>query len=295
MPRTKKEISLPVDNVDAIEQESSTADNSPITETKEDESEEGLISNNILEFVKRASAVEQDLRLYIYRETGNKAQTVREAVGRINITSIDDIPDEHSIGMEYGSGKYLLMLYSPESGPAGSPGNKSWRVRIGLKYDEMRRGEKGDRLFSSLPVVQPKSSLDELKQIAMIFKELMQGNKPENNTAEILSQNYVMMNQVYRQSFLDNMQMMRELAMNNLSRNSEQDEIDDEEIPVSNSVVVPDWLRTLSPLLPYAKMFLNSLEAKPDIDPAIKNVISIAKGLIDASVPVPSASAGVKP
>lgn len=93
------------------------------------------LDSAILDWLERAQAGEATPKLYLYKFDNPNEGKSKKLISRWENS---EVPDEHGIGMMFGSGKYLMIATLP----ALKKNNvKAWTFAIHPYYDELRRNQ----------------------------------------------------------------------------------------------------------------------------------------------------------
>lgn len=163
---------------------------------------------------------------------------------------INEIPDAHTVGMTYGSGRYLILVTLPR-GEKQAKTLRGFRFRIHPHYDELRRQSAmgllppsmyygniagGHACGANAPKevsISPASSLQEsLGLVATIIKMLEPMIKPQNNGADmgaILAGTYETMNKVMQRQAIEQVGLLSDLTRRAAQLPLENEEEQEEE------------------------------------------------------------------
>lgn len=129
--------------------------------------------DKIKAWLERVNLDDLTPRIYIYKKTATDRRTL---CGRFEGT---DIPDEHEIGLMYGSGTYNVIVVIPPSDKDKGQ-RTSFNFVVGQHYDQMRREQQfqGSSPFTglrSLPqqTFQPANSSEMFKDALAFIAEIM--------------------------------------------------------------------------------------------------------------------------
>ena len=195
--------------------------------------------------------------MYVYKMDATGA---RQLCGKYEGS---EIPDEHIIGLTFGSGKYRAHVHIP-AGKNQSRANRAWQFSIHQQYDELRRqaafapgtvpffpSRFGPGNSSPAPVLQAPTgiadSLGLVKEIIALLAPLMiagkgNGNADGLNMGAILMQNYQTLDTVLKKNLLDTHSMMRR-RLEDLSMDGQDDTPDEE------ADGCPAWLKPFLPVI----------------------------------------------
>ena len=256
------------------------------------------LSDKVLEAMARTNTERLAAKFYVSRFINGDTRGLKESCGKKIIYPGDEIPDEDDIGLAYGSGVYLCQLSVP-AGKNQPVKYNSWLVRCSAVYDDLKaKALPGQSKLSAVTQVQPVQPvqpvqtivdpMEQFRQMVLLFKEIMP--KPEkadrDRIAETMAENYKMIGEVLRKSFIDNVNVMNQLAAKQINATLEEpEEIDDEPAPGSpGTAQAPEWLQQLAPLLPFAKALLDTLSANKELNPTIQAAAQLGKQYIDQTI-----------
>lgn len=95
---------------------------------------EYIVDVAINEYVANEEVAEYTTIIYKYMdEVGKRRQQINKMY--------NEVPDSHSLGLQFGSGHYLIIVCGARRGPDGKPINRSFDIRLGKSYDEYRRSQ----------------------------------------------------------------------------------------------------------------------------------------------------------
>jgi hypothetical protein len=234
------------------------------------------LDDKINNFIERANVENLTPCMYVYKYKLNSS-TQRSLCGKFEG---EDIPDEHNIGLQYGSGRYLAIVQVP-SGEKQARKQSTIGFEISTNYDDLRRtaAVTGQLPYlNSLPVrnasmVPQNAQADNmamLRETMSFMAELfgkMQGAapappQPTTDMASLMLQQYKGMGDILKanlistDSFLqDTLKTkinaeMKQIAENKKGDRSNNDDDDDDETPPSLlQAVIPEILKLLPALL----------------------------------------------
>lgn len=174
----------------------------------------------------------------------------------------NEIPDSHTIGLTYGSGRYLVLVTTPE-GAKQAKAIKGYRFRLHTYYDELRRqaiaagsmpllpGASGSAAYSAPAGIRPgpaggslEGGLSLVREVLGIIMPILEvrgrGAAPVD---DMLMGQYSAMSKMLNKNLMDNHQMLLEMKRNEVlgADPAGIDEVDDEE--------KPSIIEQLSPLI----------------------------------------------
>jgi hypothetical protein len=250
--------------------------------TEQADIEETLIpltlDDKINSFIERANVENLTPCMYVYKYRLNSGSQ-RSLCGKFEG---DSIPDEHNIGLQYGSGKYLAIIQVP-AGENQARKQSTISFEISTTYDDMRRTAAATGqlpYLNSLPVrnasmVPQNAQADNmamLRETMSFMAELfgkMQGAapappQPTTDMASLMLQQYKGMGDILKanlistDSFLQDtlktkinaeMKQIAENKKGDRSNNDDDDDDDDETPPSLLQAVIPEILKLLPALL----------------------------------------------
>jgi hypothetical protein len=123
----------------------------------------------------------------------------------------DHIPTDHEIGMNYGSGRYMIFVHIPQG--KKQKGRTSTRtINVDTIYDQLRKKESQLTTPATAPAIIPSGSAP-MSELLQLFKEFMVVLSPllmQRNTispgAEMI-QSYAAMNQVLKAQAHENLSL----------------------------------------------------------------------------------------
>lgn len=243
-----------VDNESVIESE----ENVPLT-----------FDDKLTAFIDRTNFEQLVPVMYVYKFVGN-SQTNRELCGKFEG---NDIPDEHNIGLNYGSGCYMAAVNVP-------PGQKqarrqcSFTFKISTYYDDLRRQAIHSGTLPSLyslpvrgnvqqpPAAPAVDSMQMFREGMMFVTDMLQKMQPPapvNNpdmSALMLNQ-YKGMGEILKQNLLQTDAFMQSALKNRMENGSggeggnEEYEGEDKEPETENLLqkLLPEFIKMLPALL----------------------------------------------
>jgi hypothetical protein len=230
------------------------------------------LDDKINNFIERANVENLTPCMYVYKYKQNSS-TQRSLCGKFEG---EDIPDEHNIGLQYGSGRYLAIVQVP-SGEKQARKQSTIGFEISPNYDDLRRtaAVTGQLPYlNSLPVrnasmVPQNAQADNmtmLRETMSFMAELfgkMQGAAPaplQQNTdiAGLMLQQYKGMGDVLKANLLQTDSMMQEALKSKLmaemkhltgSMNNNEPEPDESEPPNIIQALLPELIKILPAIL----------------------------------------------
>lgn len=177
------------------------------------------IDRQLREWVSRENPESLTVLTYVYRYDNPTTGESKQLCDRVE----GDIPDPHTIGQTYGSGRYMLMVSIPQ-GVNQDRAVKALRFRLHPRYDDMRRAATAAAAGASgavpaaLPVaaVAPASGLREgLEVVGMVLnmlRPLLESQRPAvPDMSKLLEGQYDMMASVLKRSLADSQELIGEV------------------------------------------------------------------------------------
>jgi hypothetical protein len=208
----------------------------------------------------------------------------------------EPFPDEHDVGLKYGSGKYLACYVLPKTKNSIAKTN-AWRFRTGLHYDEMIR-EQGKFKNNYTPniqlqpvVQQPQISnlkpfLDLIQTFLPIIQPFINSNSNNSNsvleTQKLLSQlqieNYKNTNSLIQDITKENMKVVNELIVSKAADNTNFD-IDSGNETVDLLAQYLPVIQQFIPMLlgPAGGLVGKTVKAMPEVQKITKDIIQLKR------------------
>lgn len=98
------------------------------------ESVENTYDQKLREYIESVRAEDQVYKTYVYKFDSSTGQE-KSLCGQWE----NDVPDGHTVGMTYGSGRYLIISTAPPSEKNKKRLVRSFRFKIHAHYDDLRR------------------------------------------------------------------------------------------------------------------------------------------------------------
>lgn len=188
----------------------------------------------------------------------------------------NEIPSKHSIGLKFGSGRYLLLVSFAKTDKT-PPIVKGKRFRLHPQYDELKRKEDEKNNVNGITsIVHTGNSLqDSVKVLAELIntiKPLMNSNAnqppPMVDMSPYLLQNYTMMQNVLKRSLMDQQKTIED--MRNYYENDIEESGDEMETATTGNSLIDTllplaekYLPTILGNSPQAKLLVNVLKNLP--------------------------------
>lgn len=214
---------------------------------------DGLTSKNapntldsvVKQFLQRYELLDQGYTCTLYKYDNPLHGKTRAVIWQ----GTDEIKTEAEIGLQYGGGRYVLMVNAVT--PDGSPKIATKNVHIhalydSLKYEEDRKqfggdnrqvviaGGNGGDLNNALNVME--------KIIALMLPLIVTQRQAQPDFSEVMSETYRSVNKTMRQMLLDNSQLFNDLQRDNF----EMGEVVEDESEVTG---IQGIINTLAPIL----------------------------------------------
>jgi len=210
---------------------------------------------------------------------------------------VDEIPNEHDIGMVHGGGKYITILQVTL--PDGKRKGTTSTFKIDKRYDELSKNQNpylNPGIHPYQPIMQkPQNSISESLELVksvmgMIMPLLMiqkgNGKEKTDNPGEIMKEMYSGVNDTMKEMLLSNATMLNDIQKSKFT--ADNPEIDMEESEEKGIMKILDvFLPMIENLLPkilgpapQAQRTIGKIKKMPGFDRVIKDTKTI-KGLID--------------
>jgi hypothetical protein len=240
----------------------------------------------IIDWLERANAGEATPKLYLYKFDNPNDGKGKKLISRWENS---EVPDEHGIGLMFGSGKYLMIATLP-----GLKKNnvKAWTFAIHPYYDELRRNQQiaGNpptvqgfptiptplKVFTEPQPAQPNPTemgLRMVREVIQMLSPLLAQPKSGNtvdNAGALMMQNYQMMQEVLKGNLVSNTKLyadMAKMARDGVPPADDTDEDEDE--PEAQSIIekimpmLQEWLPVLLGEGPKARAAVATVKALP--------------------------------
>lgn len=185
---------------------------------------------------------------YLYRIVrGKKAQLSK-------YFSENDIPDEHEVGLKWGSGDYDLVMTAPPLRTNGKSIISSYLFTLDSYYDELRMEMQNRNPAYRMQQFQPQDSNRSMVEAITLLQTLISTLAPLFRPTEtapdiqkLFSSNYDVLSKVMRQSMENSVDLMtdyqRKVLM--LKEKRDDDGVDEEGIIEKLIPYIKDWLPML--------------------------------------------------
>ena len=173
----------------------------------------------------------------------------------------NEFPDEHNVGLVYGSGKYSMIVTYPK-GAKQAPGVRRFEFELHSHYDQLKREEEmrggplnyGNGRFSPYPVQASQAPIDPFSGLERLLALVMPLMRPQvsGGANEMLGM-YNAMAMVMRKNLTDQADFMKEIQDRMLD---EQDEDPTNPLQIAGAATMPviaatpevSWWEKLLPL-----------------------------------------------
>jgi len=199
------------------------------------------IEKRLREWADRENPERLQVLTYVYKYDNPTTGDLKVLCDRLE----EEIPDPHAIGLQYGSGRYMVMVSIP-NGTTQERKVKGLRFRLHARYDELRKAAAGGGGASPVPLavaVAPQASLREGVEIVRSVVEMLapliaaqRSSSPD--VSKILESSYDMTQAILRKSVENSQHLINQVQEARLAQNPADDR--DEE---------PDFLGRVMPLL----------------------------------------------
>jgi hypothetical protein len=227
----------------------------------------GDISQKAWAWIEQKNATDLEITATLYKEKkeGGKAQCGKWK---------NQIPDEHSIGLVHGGGRYSIIVTYPKTAK-NPPGVWKREFELDTHYNTLKQEAEmmGQTpalgrvqlppMFNTAPVSQApvrNVTSEALELVKAIIPLIQQQQKPDNTLAQ-MTQMYQMMGFVMKKSLLDQtdfLAQMQERMMDNFMQNNQQS--GNAEGEAVNPPVETEKPKTwLEQVLPYIAPFLEKM------------------------------------
>lgn len=224
------------------------------------------------EFFQRENIDQNEPTYYLYKYE-NEASKRRKIVDRYQ-----DVvpPDEHDIGMKFGSGKYILVLIiSPnEMFPKGT--SRGFQFFVDKVYDERVKASTpaAPPVQQQLPVIQyPPNQTNLLDTISMIEKivgmvsPLLMQKTSTSGIDTAMRENYKVMGEIMKETMMENFKMISGFQNNQLKQIEQEQNTEPEAPPIIQQFlpIIMEWLPKLMGNDIQAKLTGNIVKSIPQI------------------------------
>lgn len=245
----------------------------------------------IQEFLNKIDLEEREPVFYLYKYEDFKSGEQKSFIAKYKDC---EAPDEDTIGMEHGSGRYLLCLNIPPTNQSKDNSSNDgkmriYRFRVHARYDKIKR----ERENALLQPVQSPSQIVNLpapgasfsdafsmveKVIGMIAPIL---NKPkDDNVQEVMRSSYGMINEIVKQNVSDSMKLIGDIQRNALMKGEpvEPAAIEQENEPSlleQFGPILNEWLPKLLGGGPQGKAVSQVVQMTPQFQQVMKDKVEL--------------------
>jgi len=214
------------------------------------------ITQKIDEFIAKQKLQDESITFYLYKYDDPRNGETKSLINKYQDC---DAPDEHEIGMDFGSGRYLLMMSVPRQSN-GQTLMRAYKFRVHHRYDSMMKSRE-----LPIPAAQPVAPVQNIQQ-APSFTDLlaiiermfsMMGpliNRPQNeNVMDIMNQNYTAMGAMMKKSLMEQFSFMSELSKNFLPGGENMNQVsynENDEVEETGSSIIEQFAPLLTQFLP---------------------------------------------
>lgn len=205
------------------------------------------IEEKLRQWAERENVEALTVRTYVYKYENPTSGDIKVLCDRID----EDIPDPHTVGLLYGSGRYMMIVSIPQGGTQQSKA-KGLRFRLHPRYDELRAKAAAGQLpvpgaAAVAPAAAPVSAGSSLKEGIEIVRGVVDMLRPllESKAAaapdmsHILEGQYDMVSRILSKSMSQSQDLIAEVNRAKLESAGGED-VEDHE---------PDFIEKIGPLL----------------------------------------------
>lgn len=249
-------------------------------------------SEILREYIETEKLNAEELHVYLYKFENPISGKKKYCADRFDIESV---PDQHEIGLEHGSGRYILFVSVPKCKQFPKGTSKTFYFILGKNYDEkMREAKRMNTVPDQVqqpaqqtvpaPAAAGMSGFSEafqlIERVISVFTPLLKQQIPQQQPPdalqEAMKQSYQMVSQIMKNSMMENFKMIQQF------QNDQMKKIQDEEsrrIETKNDE--PGFIDKIAPLIeqflpqildkgPQGKLFSSMARNAPEV----KNIIN---------------------
>jgi len=248
---------------------------------------EPTFTQRIYDFLEKQKIDESTPTFYLYKYDDPKSGELKAFIQKYKDV---EPPDEHDIGMSFGSGRYIMVMSIPRIGNRKTQ-MRAYRFRVHTRYDEMQQPEAGLQQppagnyphYLPAPQQQNNSFNDAMMLMERVFSMLAPVlNRPrDENVTDILSQSYGAINDVMKRSMVDQFRTISDLSKQLIAGGKENMQIpfnDTETEPEEQTSIIEkflplimDWLPKLIGGGPQAAIVKTAVQASPQFQQVIQD------------------------
>lgn len=245
------------------------------------------------EFMSKSSIDEFEPTFYLYQYDNYHSGKQKSLIDKFYQTAP---PDEHDIGIEYGSGRFILILVMPISVKHPDGLMRAYRFRVNQIYDKrsVRKGSGSEQpvppsmpqQFSPpVPVQNNQAPMLEaftmIEKIISVIAPLLNRPQQQQNpdgVQDVIKDTYAVVSEVMKNSMVENFKMIQDMQRNQIEF------MDDKEDKRRTDPPEPSFLEKIAPLLQewLPKLLKDDAQSKV-VQGLIKNVPQVKEILSDQS------------
>lgn len=195
--------------------------------------------DRLQEFLDRAELQCGDAVFSLYKYDS----PVSTSCALINKYFDQEPPDEHEVGLKYGSGKYLMIMSLPPIGKQKTKTHRQYKFRISQEYDQMRQGAGGAggdprQQVYMYPPPQQNNMVEAMTVLQSLIVSLIPLIRPSESPDmnKIMQANMSLVNDVMKKQMMSTVEMMNDYQR----RISNVKQIGDESMKQGNEETEPD-------------------------------------------------------
>ena len=202
----------------------------------------------------------QTAKVSLYKYDNNTAGTEKSFIFEWE----NEIPSAHKIGLQFGSGRYMIIITVPKS-KKYPDGRIPRRLKIHEYYDKLKKINDERNVFQVAPMsLQPinepvqvntseqfSGAMGMIKEVMSMIVPLLQLQKQEQpapapivDLTPILMQSYQMTQEVLKKNLLDTQKIYKDIVSQNVN-----DDDDEGESAAMEQIQKPSMLEKLQPLI----------------------------------------------
>lgn len=166
-------------------------------------------SPRIKEFLTKSSLTPADATFYLHKFDNPLGGEGKACVAKFSDGA--DPPDEDEVGRKYGSGRYQIVMFVPQSGNRKQI-VRLWKFRCHQYYDTLMRESIAAPTINQQPVVvqQGGSMVEAIAMITGLLNVLIPMLRPPENVdmSKMANQNFTMFQDVMKKQMLSNIDLM---------------------------------------------------------------------------------------
>jgi hypothetical protein len=212
-----------------------------------------------------------------------------------------DFPDAHSIGLMYGSGRYLLLISTPQ-GKNQKRLIRGYRFRIHPYYDELRRSGQGVNaqawpMAQAVPVPairerpaavpDPVAALMPIVEVLRLVLPLVKGNGDNLQIGRVMTANFEAVNELMKRQAMQT----QDYVFDMLQRQAELPTTEEKERPPGLLETLLPYIERFVPMLlgggPKAEAVAGLVRALPEFERLVSQQTEVAKiiSYLDKALP----------